>query len=404
MQKTSKFWVNPAEAVFFISLILFIIGTVNIFSASFVLASEAFDDRYFFIKRHFISFICGIIAMIICAKINYRKINKFWQIFLISCTILFLAAVNFIGLEINGAQRWLQIGGFQFQPSEFAKLVIIIVTSAYLGEKISMRKKISLLTWPFLAALAIGAFVLKQPDMGTAVIIIALSILLYLLAGIPFKEIFGLCSGTSVLFIYFIYKAAYRAERVLAWLDPWSYSQTSGYQTVQSLLAIGSGGLTGLGLGFGTSKFHYLPEIHTDFAFANICQEMGFIGAFAVIALFIIFAWYGFKIAFMSKDNFGTLLAIGLTSLIVCQAIGNIAIISGVLPVTGTPLPFISFGGTSLITNMAAVGILISVCRNNDKKIAFDTDGEEYLPPEDPSKKRRLKRRHLKVVSEDTNQ
>lgn len=401
MKKVSKFWINPAEAIFFISLILFTIGTFNIFSASFVLASDVFDDRYFFIKRHFIAFLCGLIAMIALAKINYRRINRFWQMFLIFATLLFLAAVHFIGLEINGAQRWLQIGGFQFQPSEFAKLVIIIVTSAYLGKRLQEHKPISLLSWPFLMALVTGAFVLKQPDMGTAVIIVALSILLYLVSGISFKEIFVLSSFTAVLFIFFIYKAAYRAERVMAWLDPWSYSQTSGYQTVQSLLAIGSGGLTGLGLGLGTSKFHYLPEIHTDFAFANICQEMGFVGAFTILFLFIIFAWYGFKIALMAKDGFGTLLAIGLTSLIVCQAIGNIAIITGVLPVTGTPLPFISFGGTSLITNMAAVGILISVCRNNDKKVAFDTDDDEYLPPEDTPKKRKLKRRHLKVVTPD---
>ena len=402
MRSTSKFWTNPAEAIFFISLALFILGTVNIFSASFVMALEVFDDKYFFIKRHLISFVCGIIALAFCAKIDYRRITPFWQMALIFSTLAALLAVSFIGLEINGAQRWLQIGGFQFQPSEFAKIAVIIITAAYLGTQTAQKRNVSLMSIPFFIAIIIGAVVLKQPDMGTAVIIVAITILLYMIAGISYKEMLVLFIISGAGFVLLIQKAAYRAERVMAWLDPWSYAQTSGYQTVQALMAIGSGGFGGLGLGFGTSKFHYLPEIHTDFAFANICQEMGFVGAFVVIILFIAFAWYGFKIALMAKDNFGTLLAIGLTSLIVCQAIGNIAIISGVLPVTGTPLPFISFGGTSLIANMAAVGILIGICRNNNPKTEFVDEEEEenHPPPDDNPKKRHLKRRHLKIVEE----
>jgi cell division protein FtsW len=275
-----------------------------------------------------------------------------------------LVAVHLGGVDANGAKRWLKIG-FTFQPSEIAKLTAIIMAAAYLGPRIDRGRPVSLFSWPVALTGVMGVLVLKQPDMGTAVVIMALCLVLYLPSGIPRREIYGMLFCGVAGTVYLVYAAAYRAERILAWLDPWAYQQTSGYQAVQALLAIGSGSLLGTGLGKGASKFHYLPEAHTDFAFAVLCQEMGFVGAALVLALFALLAWYGIKIALRAADGFGMMLAMGATFLIVGQAVGNIAMVTGVLPVTGIPLPFISFGGTSLVVNLTAVGLLISVARGS---------------------------------------
>jgi cell division protein FtsW len=364
-----RLWASPAEAVFFIAGILFVIGTINVFSASFVLGGQLFRDGYFFLTRHLISFAVGFVAMLAAAVIDYRKIRRGWLLLAILAVVGLLVAVHFMGVEANGARRWLNLGGFTFQPSELAKLTAIIVTAAYLGEQLDRGRPVSLKSWPIAVSVVLGVFVLKQPDMGTAAVIVGLSLVLYILAGIPKQELYALALGGAGMTVYLVYAAAYRAERIWAWLDPWAYQQTSGYQTVQSLLAIGSGGLFGSGLGMGASKFHYLPEAHTDFAFAVLCQEMGFMGAVVVLLLLGALAWYGLQIASKAPDGYGFFLAAGVTTLVVGQAVGNIAMVSGVVPVTGVPLPFISFGGTSLIVNCAAIGLLISVGRRTTAKV-----------------------------------
>ncbi|SMD09142.1 FtsW/RodA/SpoVE family cell cycle protein [Sporomusa malonica] len=368
IQKFPKLWVSPAEAVFFIAGILFLLGTVNIFSASFVLGGQLFQDGYFFVTRHLVSFGIGFVALLVVAVIDYRKISRGWLVLALIAAIGLLIAVHFGGEYANGARRWLKIGSFQFQPSEIAKLITIMVTAAYLGVQLDRGHPISLNSWPLGVTLVMGVLVLKQPDMGTAAVIVGLSLVMYILAGIPKQELTLLGITAVGMTIYLVYAAAYRAERIWAWLDPWAYQQTSGYQTVQSLLAIGSGGLFGSGLGMGASKFHYLPEAHTDFAFAVLCQEMGFVGAGLILMLLGAMAWYGLQIARRAPDGYGFMLAVGVTTLVVGQAVGNIAMVSGVVPVTGVPLPFISFGGTSLIVNFAAIGLLISVGRRTCAK------------------------------------
>ncbi|CQR73361.1 Lipid II flippase FtsW [Sporomusa ovata DSM 2662] len=364
-----KLWVSPAEAVFFIAGILFLIGTVNIFSASFVLGGQLFKDGYFFITKHLISFTVGFFVMIVAAVVDYRKLKGGWLLLAIITTIGLLLAVHVAGQDANGARRWLSLAGFKFQPSEIAKLTVIMVTAAYLGARIDRGRRITLNSLPLGVTLIMGLLVLKQPDMGTAAVIVGLSLVLYVLAGIPKQERIYLGMTVAAMIVYLVLAASYRAERIWAWIDPWAYQQTSGYQTVQSLLAIGSGGLFGSGLGMGASKFNYLPEAHTDFAFAVLCQEMGFVGALLVLILFSAMAWYGIQIASRAADGYGFMLASGITALIVGQAVGNIAMVSGVIPVTGVPLPFISFGGTSLIVNCAAVGLLISVGRHITAKV-----------------------------------
>jgi len=362
------------EAVVYCTLLLFVIGTVNIFSASFVEAGQTMHDSYFYLKRHVMMFGFGIVAMIIMSRIDYKRLKGLIPILML-VTIGLLLAVHFSGIRINGATRWIYIG-FQFQPSELAKLTCLMITARYLGTVIDYGRRVTLLSVPFYMTLFIAAIVFKQPDMGTAVIIIGICLMLYMIAGLPKQQLFILLGGGGILVIYASLTAAYRAERIAAWLNPWAYQQGIGYQSVQGLLAIGSGGFFGAGLGMGSSKFYYLPEGHTDFAFAVLCQEMGFIGAMLVFFLMAMFAFYGVKIALKAPDGFGKMLAMGTVVLIVGQTIINIGMVSGLLPVVGVPLPFISFGGTALIINLMAIGILLNVGRQ----------GIDSVPGETPSR------------------
>jgi cell division protein FtsW len=382
--KLSQLWRSNAEAVICISILLFMIGTVNIFSASFVEAGQQMGDGYYYLKRHLISFSIGIVAMLVIRRIDYHRFNRFLFPFVL-LTVGLLIAVHFIGIEVNGARRWLNIG-FQFQPSELAKLTGLMITAGFLGPLIDRKRRITLLSAPFYIAAILGMIVLKQPDMGTAVIIVGTSLMLYIIAGLPKQQLLTLVGGGIALFIYATFAASYRAERIAAWINPWDYQLGIGYQTVQGLLAIGSGGFWGTGLGMGSSKFSYLPEAHTDFAFAVLCQEMGFIGALGVLCLMGLLAYYGVRIALKAPDGLGKLLTMGSILLIVGQAIINISMVSGIFPVVGVPLPFISFGGTSLIVNLMAIGLILSVGRQADGVVLQDT-----APEPDASRSTRLK-------------
>lgn len=388
-----KFWMSSMEAVVYCTLLLFVIGTVNIFSASFVEAGQTMNDSYFYLKRHLMMVAIGIPVMIMMSCVDYRRLKRLISIMIV-VTIGLLLIVQFRGIEINGARRWVNIG-FQFQPSELAKLTCIMITAKYLGPIIDYGRRVTLLSGPFYVTIFIAAIVFKQPDMGTAVIIIGVCLMLYVIAGLPKQQLFTLLGCGGILFMYAAFTAAYRAERIAAWINPWAYQQSIGYQSVQGLLAIGSGGFFGAGLGMGASKFYYLPEGHTDFAFAVLCQEMGFIGAFLVLFLLATFAYYGVKIALKAPDGFGKMLAMGTVILIVGQAIINIAMVSGLAPVVGVPLPFISFGGTALIINLAAIGVLLNVGRQ-----AVDcVPGEVSSGPENTRNVRLKQARQARTIS-----
>lgn len=379
-----RFWMSNMEAIVYTTLLLFIIGTVNIFSASFVESGQTMHDGYYYLKRHLMMFGIGMIAMTLMSRIDYHRLKRLITLLML-LTIGLLVAVHTNGIIINGAKRWVNLG-FQFQPSELAKLTGIMITAGYLGPVIDYGRRVTLLSTPFYITVLLAGIVYKQPDMGTAVIIIGVCLVLYLIAGLPKQQLLILLGGGSILFIYAALTAAYRAERIYAWLNPWAYQQGIGYQSVQGLLAIGSGGFFGTGLGMGASKFYYLPEGHTDFAFAVLCQEMGFLGAFVVLFLMTMFAYYGIKIALKAPDGFGKMLAIGTVILIVGQALINMSMVSGLLPVVGVPLPFISFGGTALIVNLTAIGILLNVGR---QAVNF-VPGESASSPEN-SRNTRLK-------------
>ncbi len=355
-----KFWNNDMEAVIGIMFVLLILGTINVFSSSFVLAETTYDDPYHFLERHLINIAVGFVAFGICFYFDYHIWRRYFPAILLA-TIVALVLVLLIGPVINGARRWLPLGVTQFQPAECAKLLSIMLTAMYISFRLRRRKQINLISPQGGLVLILAALTELEPDMGTASIIAGIPLIMLIVAGLPKKQIWILSAVVIVAVAGLIYLQPYRLERLKVAYDPWSDAQKFGYQTVQSLSAIGSGELTGMGLGVGVSKYDYLPEAHTDFAFAIFCQENGFLGALFVFMLFAAFTVYAARIASKAKDEYGQALSMGIMILVVGQAIGNLFMVGGMFPVVGIPLPFISYGGTSLIVTMAAIGILVNI-------------------------------------------
>ena len=367
LSERKKFWTNDMEAIIAITFVLLILGTINVFSASFIFAESEFDTPYFFLKRHVINVVIGIISFSVCLYFDYH-IWRRWILPVLAFTVIALIAVLIVGPVVNGAKRWLPLGITQFQPAELAKLVSIMLASAYISLQIKLKKPLNVLS--IQAGIIVVMFVLTElePDMGTGCIILGIPILMLFVAGLERKKILGLSGVALAGAAALIIREPYRLERLKIAFDPWSDAQNYGYQTVQSLSAIGSGELTGMGLGVGVSKYDYLPEAHTDFAFAIFCQENGFLGAILVFTLFAAFAIYAARIANRARDEFGQILAMGIMMLVVGQAIANLFMVGGMMPVVGVPLPFISYGGTSLIVTMAAIGILVNIGRQGERR------------------------------------
>jgi len=355
------------EAIIAITAVLLILGTINVFSSSFIFAEAEFDTPYFFLKRHILNVFIGLIAFGVCFHFDYHVWRKA-IFFMVVGTFLALVLVLVFGTVINGARRWLSLPIGQFQPAELAKLVSIMIAAAYIALKIKTGQALHYLT---VQMAIIGAFALLtefEPDMGTASIILGIPLLMLIISGLSKERVLQLIGWGALGIAVMIIRAPYRLERLKIAYDPWSDAQNYGYQTVQSLSAIGSGEFTGMGLGVGVSKYDYLPEAHTDFAFAIFCQENGFLGAIFVFLLFAAFAVYAARIANKARDEYGQVLALGIMLLVVGQAIANLFMVGGMMPVVGVPLPFISYGGTSLIVTMAAIGILVNIGKQSEKK------------------------------------
>lgn len=383
-----KVFKNDLQGMLLPIVLMALIGVINIFSATYVGSITTDDGLWGYAPKHGLFLLVSAVFGILLYRYDYRKLqNPTLLRRIMYVTAVLLAAIYFVGVEVNGARRWIPIGRFSLQPSEFAKLAALLWTAAKLADKPwknprfksilqkvkglkqwqvfcwfwweRIRYMVYMLFWP----LAFALLTFKQPDMGTAVLIVGFSFLLIFLSGFE-KGIFGI---TFILAIiggaYMARSSDYRWKRVESWFDPWSYAQDQGYQTVQGLLAVGSGGFFGQGFMNGTSKYFYLPEAHTDFAFAVWAQEMGFLGSIFVVLLMATFTYFGFRIANRARDSFGKWLALGITILIGGQAFFNIAMVCGMLPVTGVPLPFISYGGSSLMMNCMAIGILASIAR-----------------------------------------
>ncbi len=379
------------EAVLAIMLVLLILGTINVFSSSFIVAETDFGTPYHFLQRQFVNLGAGIICFLLGCCVNYHRWRR-WIIYIVGFTLLALVAVLLVGTVVNGSRRWLGIGAAQVQPAEIAKLVALMLISAYLASRVKRGQSIDILNPQLIIIAIMGLLIEKEPDGGTMFIVVIVPLLLMCIAGMSRVKIerlaaFVLVGGAGLCFLQ-----PYRLERIKILLNPWADAQNVGYQIVQSLSAIGSGGFWGMGLGMGVSKYNYLPEAHTDFAFAVFCQENGFLGATLVLLLYAAFTVYGGRIANHSEDIYGQFLATGILLLISGQAVVNILMVGGVLPVIGVPLPFISYGGTSLMVSMAAVGILLNIGYHGT---LAQRRNEENIESEQPSKQQT---RQLRLV------
>lgn len=357
---------HPDLLIFVTVITLLSIGVIMVASASSVMAYDEYGDPYYFFKRQAIWAVLGIAAMIVTMNIDYRLWKRlavpiaFGALFL-----LVVVLVPGIGKVVNGSRRWIGLGPVGVQPSEIAKLATVIGLSRYLSAKRgTMASFFSGLLPPLAVVGLVCGLILLEPDMGTAVAIALVSVVLLFIGGANFWHLVSLGVLASPGVWLLIAKEPYRMRRWTAFLNPWKDPLDSGFHIIQSLLALGSGGIFGLGLGRSRQKFHYLPEQHTDFIFAVLGEELGFIGAAGVVALFALFAWRGYKVALTAQDVFGSLLAAGITTMIAAQAALNIGVVSGCLPVTGMTLPFISSGGSSLTIMLAGVGILLNISRH----------------------------------------
>lgn len=384
--KTSflKFWENPVQLIYMVMALLLVIGCINVFSASYVMARDMFGSGWHYLWRYFLFTVLGIVSMLIVRSVGYKIwLHKYlvWSFFFI--VLMMLLVVDMLDVSTKGASRWLYMGSFSVQPSEFAKLVIIMLAAKYFGRMMRRGERVSFLAsgdhWCVLVATAIYAFlVYKQPDLGTMAIICGLLFGVYMIAGLPVWQVLLTVGGGAFGAIAATLTSPYRLERVKVWFDPWLDQAGAGYQMVQSLLAIGSGSLVGTHWGHGAGKFFYLPEAHTDFAFAIFCQENGFFGALFLMLLFGLLGCAFCTITRSTRDKQGFLLAGGITFLIIGQAVANMAMVCGLLPVIGVPLIFISYGGSSMVLSMAAIGLLLSVYDEEVKRAA-----EDALPPEE---------------------
>lgn len=373
MQKRFLIWNNHRDAVITLTLLLLAIGCINVYSASFVKAADMFGDGYHYLIRYIVYALIGFLVMLGLSRINYHIWLRRQTLTVIYILVLaLLVAVDVAGVTVNGSRRWLYIGSFGLQPSELAKLTAIMLCAYELGHRLKKRLQASLFSYPgvrpFFLALPFALLIYLQPDMGTAAIVMALPFFMYIIAGLPWLQFLtAVLPGASIAGILMI-DAPYRFDRIKVWLNPWNDPMGDGYQIVQSLISIGSGGLTGLPWGHGTGKFFYLPEAHTDFAFAIFCQEWGFIGAMILITLFVLLGAALVRMANACRDEEGFLLICGITLLVVGQAFANMLMVCGLLPVIGVPLSFISYGGTSMVLSLAALGLVLSVYNEEVKR------------------------------------
>ncbi len=357
---------SAPDAMMMISTLLLLgIGIVMVYSASAVLAFHDYGDYFYYLKRQLIFAALGVIALYTTMNVDYWAWKRFAKIGLIVCfALLVVVLIPGIGVVRGGARSWLGIGSLGIQPSEFMKLGMILFLAKMLSEdqsRITLFRK-GLLP-PLLIMGAAFGLIMLQPDLGTGAVLVGASLMIIYAAGARMSHLFMLAMVGVAGLVGLIAAAPYRLQRITAYLDPWQDPLGAGYQAIQSLYAIGPGGLVGLGLGMSRQKYNYLPEPQTDFIFSIIGEELGFIGGAAVLLLFLLLVWRGMRTAITAPDVFGSLLAVGIVGMIAVQVIINIGVVIGMFPVTGITLPLISAGGSSLTLILTAIGILLNISR-----------------------------------------
>jgi cell division protein FtsW len=349
--------------VAFVTLGLVAFGLVMVYSATSASAALGNGDPMSFLKRQAVYAFIGVVLMAVASRLDYHRLRYVAPPLLLAALVL-CVAVLVAGPPINGARRWFVFGPASFQPSELAKLALCLFAAVYLARRRAPRTFGELVKPLGLVTAIFCALIVVEPDLGTTITICGMMLAIFLVAGVPIR-LLALASVLALgLGLLAIYIEPYRRARVFSFLDPWSDAQGAGFQIVQATIGIGSGGITGAGLGEGVGKISYLPEAHTDMIFAVIGEELGLIGVTLVIGAFALLAVTGFRIAMRCQDPFGKLLAAGITALVCGQAAINLAAALGIAPLTGIPLPFVSYGGSSLIVLLASVGILLNIAVN----------------------------------------
>ena len=362
---------NNRIALTMIMMALVCIGVVMIYSASCVNAMENYKDSMFYLKRHLIFLALGLASCYVAMTIDYHRISPYARQMVLVCVVLLaLVLVPHIGKESYGARRWFKLGPFHFQPSELAKLVMIIYTADFLARKQAIITHFWRGFVPVLLVMGVlCALTVKQPDLGTTVEMAVVTLVMLFVAGARLRHLGMVCLCGVAVVTFLIMKEPYRMARIIAFLDPWHDSQGIGFQLTQSQIALGSGGVFGVGLGHSQQKLFYLPAAHTDFILSIIGEEMGMVGALVVIALFVLFIWYGTRIIRQISDPFGYFMSVGIVMMLGLQAMVNIGVSIGAFPTKGLPLPFISYGGSALIFHLMAVGLLLNVSKSRDYKL-----------------------------------
>jgi cell division protein FtsW len=356
----------PDRWLFGAALVLVSVGVVMVYSASAIVAADRFGDPHYFLKRQLVWAVLGLGGLWAALAVDYRGLDRVALPLLgVAGLLLVLVLVPPFGQTINGTRRWLRLGGVSFQPVELAKIAFAV----YLARFLSRRGEAIEDFWrgvlpPALTGAALAGLVLRQPDLGNCLTLLAIAFTLLFLAGARPRHLLGLAAPALPLLAVATYLAPYRWRRILAFVHPESDPRGSGFQAIQSFLAIGSGGVLGRGLGGSKQKLFYLPEPHTDFVFAVIAEELGLVGAVAVVALFAVLIWRGLRAGLHAPDRFGAYLALGLTTMLATETIVNLGVVTGSLPTKGLPLPYVSFGGSALLTTLVSTGILLNISQH----------------------------------------
>jgi cell division protein FtsW len=355
--------------LFGVTLVLCLLGAVMVYSASAVTADHQYGRSYIFLLRQSVWLVLGLFGMFALMRTDYRRLREPAVVYTSVCLVLFLLVGAFFLDKSHATHRWIRFGPLGFEPSELAKLAIILYLAWFLDLKRRNAAALEFCKKDFLNTIlpAVGPIlvlvllILLQPDLGTSVDIVLIATAVLFVAGLSWKWIAVAATAALPLLFVLITHVSYRQARLMAFLNPDSDPLGSGFQLLQSLIAVGSGGFTGVGLMESKQKLFYLPEAHTDFIYAVICEELGFIGAISVIALFGVYAWRGLRASYSAPDGFGRLLALGITAMVLSQTLINFAVVLGMVPTKGIPLPFVSYGGSSLLVMLLATGVLLNI-------------------------------------------
>ena len=354
------------KALFVATILLVCVSVVMVYSASAHLGRDLHDDPYYFLIRQGLWAMLGVAIMAVAMRIDYRTYKNealIWTV--LAAVAMLLVAVLVFGDEVNGARRWIGFKILRFQPSELAKIACILFAALMLDRRMHRINEISYSLLPIgIVTVAIAGLIAVEPDAGTAMSLLLVVGIMVFSTGLSYRYIAGVALVAIPTVLVYVLSADYRRDRLRAWLDPWAFRRDEGFQIIQSFLAIGSGGVFGVGLTEGLQKRFYLPEPHNDFIYAGVGEELGLIGTTAVLLCFGVIVWRGLQVALKAEDRFGSLVALGITMMIAVQAFVNISVVLGLLPTKGIPLPLMSSGGSSLVVSLLAIGILLNISQH----------------------------------------